>query len=93
MLDLDAGVQLEEVERAAVEDELRRAGALVVDRAGEGDGRVAHRRAERRPDRGRGRLLEHLLVAPLHGAVALADRDDRAVPVGEELDLDVVRPL
>src|SRR5439155_7685308 len=37
-------------------------------------------------------LLEHLLVAPLHRAFALAEGDD-AVRVAEELDLDVTRPL
>ena len=35
------------------------------------------------------RLLDHLLVAPLHAAVAHADRPHRAVVVGDELDLDV----
>ncbi len=93
MLDLDARVQLEEEERAAVEDELRRAGALVADRAGERDRRLAHRRAQLRADRRRGGLLEHLLVAALHRAVPLTEREDGPVPVGEELDLDVARPL
>ena len=32
-------------------------------------------------------------MPPLDGAVALADRDDRAVRVGEQLHLDVARPL
>ena len=93
MLDLNPAVQLEEPEVAAVEHELRRAGASVADRARERDRRVAHLRAERGVERGRGRLLEHLLVAALHGALALAERDDVAVLVGEELDLDVARTL
>ena len=42
-------------------------------------------------DGGRGRLLDHLLVAALHRAVALAEMDDVAVRVGEDLDLDVAR--
>ena len=37
----------------------------------------------------RRRLLEHLLVAALHRAVATADGDDVAVPVGGDLHLDV----
>jgi hypothetical protein len=37
----------------------------------------------------RGRLLDELLVAPLRGAVALADRDDRAGGVAQQLDLDM----
>ena len=35
------------------------------------------------------RLLDHLLVAPLHRAVAHPDRPDRAVRVGDDLHLDV----
>ena len=40
---------------------------------------------------GRGRLLDQLLVAALDRAVALAEVDDVAVRVGEDLDLDVAR--
>jgi hypothetical protein len=40
---------------------------------------------------GRGRLLDDLLVAALDGAVALAEVDDVAVAVGEDLHLDVAR--
>src|SRR6185437_7552428 len=38
---------------------------------------------------GRGRLLDHLLVAALDRAVALAQMDHVAVAVGQDLDLDV----
>ncbi len=93
MLDLDARVQLEEPELAAGQHELGRAGALVADRARERDRRVAHRGAQRRIERRRRRLLEHLLVAALHRALALAERDDGAVRVGEQLDLHMPRPL
>src|SRR5437762_10317734 len=60
MLDLDAAVQLEEPEVAAVEHELGRAGAAVADRAGERGRGLAHPRPELVVERGRGRLLEHL---------------------------------
>ena len=40
---------------------------------------------------GGGRLLEQLLVAALHGAVAVAEDGDGAVVVGEDLHLDVAR--
>ena len=93
MLDLDPRVELEEPEVAAVEHELGGSRALVADRAREGDRRVAHPRAQLGIERGGGRLLEHLLVAPLDRAVALAECDDVAVLVGEQLDLDVARPL
>jgi hypothetical protein len=42
---------------------------------------------------GAGAFLDHLLVAPLHGAVALAQVDGVAVLVGQHLDLDVARVL
>ena len=39
----------------------------------------------------RRRLLDELLVATLERAVALAERDDMSVGVGEQLHLDVTR--
>ena len=45
--------------------------------------------AGRRVEHGRGRLLDHLLVATLDRAVALAQVDDRPVLVGGDLHLDV----
>ena len=93
VLDLDAAVQLEEVEVAPVEHELDGAGAAVADRAAERDRGLAHARPELAVERGGGRLLEDLLVPALNRAVALAEGDDLAVPVGEQLDLDVARPL
>ncbi len=41
----------------------------------------------------RWRFLQQLLVAALDGALALAERDDVAVLVGEDLELDVARAL
>ena len=38
-------------------------------------------------------LLQHFLVAALHRALALAEGDDIAVRVGQELDLHVPRPF
>src|SRR5262245_17009834 len=93
MLDLDPGIELEEEEVAAVEHELRRACTLVADRARKRHGGVAHPLAQLGVEGGGGRLLEHLLVTALDRAVALAERDHVAVPVGEDLDLDVARAL
>ena len=93
MLDLDPRVQLEEEEVAPVEHELGRAGALVADRARERDRGVAHPRAQLGVERRGRRLLEHLLVTALDRALALAEREHGAVRVGEQLDLDVARPL
>ena len=93
VLDLDPGVELEEPEVAAVEHELGGARALVADRPREGDRRVAHPRPQLGVERGRRRLLEHLLVATLDRAVPLAEGRHVAVLIGEELDLDVSRPF
>jgi hypothetical protein len=48
-------------------------------------------RALRRVERGRGRFFQHLLVAALQRAVALAQMDRVAVAVAEHLNLDVAR--
>ena len=71
------------------EQELGGAGAGVADARREGDGRVAECGAQLRVDRGRRRLLDHLLVAALQRAVALAEVDHRPAAVGEHLHLDV----
>src|SRR5690606_11037322 len=55
--------------------------------------RLAHATSQvGRHDRA-GRLLDELLVAALDRAVALAEVDDVAVRVAEDLELDVARPL
>ena len=92
MLDLDAGVHLHEVEGAVlVEQELDRAGRVVADGRGQLDRGFAHLLAQLGRDGRRRRLLDQLLVAALHGAVALAQVHDVAVLVAEDLDLDVPR--
>ena len=92
MLDLEAGVDLEEGDRAVLADqELAGAGAdvpgLAQDRLGglvePGDLVVGEER--------RGRLLDELLVPALQRAVAGGDHDDVAVLVGQALGLDVAR--
>ena len=94
VLDLDPGVHLEEEERAVlVDQELGRAGADVADRLGQPQRGRAEGRAAARAAAGRGRLLEHLLVAPLHRAVALGQVDAVPVGVAQDLDLDVPRVL
>ena len=44
-------------------------------------------------ERGRGAFLQHLLVAALQRAIALAEMDGVAPAVAEHLDFDVARPL
>ena len=91
VLDLHARVHLQEEVLPVLEQALDRAGADVVDGARRVDADLADRLAHRLVD-GRGRrLLDQLLVAALDRAVALAEVDDVAVAVGEDLDLDVAR--
>ena len=89
VLHLDAGVHLEEEELLARDEVLQGAGAGVADGRGGRDRRLAHAAAQVVRDDGARGLLDQLLVAALHGAVALAQPDARPVRVGEHLDLDV----
>ena len=77
--------------RVGVGDELDRARARVPRRARQRDRLLAERLAQLRRDDRRRRLLEHLLVAPLQRALALAEREHVAVGVGDDLHLDVPR--
>ena len=94
MLDLEAGVDLEEGDGAVLADEeFARAGVVVA--------RLAHDRLGCSVELGqlliaeigRGSFLDELLVAPLQGAVARRDDDHIAVRVGEHLRLDVAGPV
>ena len=90
MLDLQARVQLDEVEApVGAEQELERAGVAIADGAAGALGRRLHRLARLRRQRRRRRLLDQLLVAPLDRALALAEREHVAEVVAEHLDLDV----
>ncbi len=97
MLDLQARVDLEEgrAARRRVVEELGGAGAAVAHRGRQAHGRGLQRRRVLGRQHRRGRLFDHLLVAPLQRAVALAEgvHDRRAGRVGgaQQLHLDVAR--
>ena len=92
MLDLQARVHFEEIEVAVlVDDELDRAGALVVDRLGQRHRLLAHGAPRLLVEERRRRLLDDLLVAALDRAFALAEIDRVAMRVGQHLDLDMAR--
>ena len=91
VLDLQAGVDLEERERpvARAVEELHGAGADVPHGQGEALGRSLDLLGLLRDEQRRGGLLDHLLVASLDRAVAHTQGPGGPVPVGDQLDLDV----
>ena len=91
VLDLDAGVALDEEVLAGLGDdkELDRAGVHVGGRLHQPDRVGEEPRAQIAVQAGRGGRLDHLLVAELDRAVPLVQVDGVAVRVGEDLDLDV----
>jgi hypothetical protein len=93
MLDLDAGVHLDEVEIPVLEQELEGAGTTVADAIAGFHAHLADGGALFRRDAGRRRFLDHLLVAALHGAVAFGQMDGVALAVSQYLDLHVARIL
>ena len=94
VLYLEACVDFEEIEvLLVVEQELDGARVDVASFARKAAGGFAHAAAQLGADDGRGRFFDHLLMAALHGAFALAEIDDIAVLVGEQLDFDVAGAL
>ena len=94
MLDLEAGVHLEEIEVAlVVEEELEGPGVGVLDGARSVDDGAAQFAAHAIGERDGRRLLDQLLVAPLDRALALAEVHHRAVLIAEHLHFDVARVL
>ena len=93
VLDLDAGVHLDEIELAVLVEELDRADAEILQFAHRlGDG-LADLVARSDVERGGGAFLPDLLVAALQRAVALAEMHGAAAAVAQHLDLDVAGPL
>ena len=93
VLHLDARIHFDEIELAGlgVLQEFDRAGVAVIDRAADLQRVAAELIALRVGQERRRRALHHLLVAPLHGAVALEQMHEVAVRVAEDLHFDVPR--
>ena len=91
MLDLDAGIHLDEIELAILVEELDGAGAGIAQLAHGGGADFADPVALVLIERRGGGLLQNLLMAALQGAVALADMHGVSPPVAENLDLDMAR--
>ena len=77
--------------RAGVNQKLDRPSVGISSRFGGLDGHGPHAPAHLLIDDGRGRFFNHLLVAALHGAFALAQVDHVAVLIAQHLDLNVAR--
>ncbi len=91
VLHLDARIDLDEVALAVVgiHQELDRAGMGVAHRCHQLQRAAAQRGTSCRVQVGRRGAFHHLLVAPLHGAVALVQMHQIAVLVAQDLHLDV----
>ena len=95
MLDLQARVHLEEIRFvvAGLENEFDRARRVVADGATELQRGIEQLRAHSIGQMSRGRLLDHLLVVALDGALALEQMDEVAVSVAEQLHFEMTRPF
>ena len=95
VLHLDARIDLDEVEAAGVgvDEEFHRAGILVACGAPDRQSRFADGAAHAGIEIRGGSHLHHLLMPPLHGAVALEEVHQPPMLVAEELHFDVPGPL
>src|SRR5678815_1226727 len=97
MLNLQARVHLQEVERGLVapafEQEFDRSRVAVPRGARYGHSRVSHSTTQRGRDGGGWCLLNDFLMAALDRAFPLEQMDDVAVCVGQDLELDVPRAV
>ena len=94
MLNLEPRVHFQEIEvPLLVGDEFHRTGGAIADSGGQRAGLRPHCRPRFFVKQGARRLLDHLLVAALDRAFALAEVDDRASVIGEHLDFDMARVL
>ena len=94
VFDLDAGVDLHEVELPAVHvhQEFHRAGVAVAHGLHEPERFVAQGVALLAVQVGRRRAFHHLLVAPLYGAVALEQVHRTAVQIAQDLHFHMAGP-
>jgi len=94
VLDLNAGVHLDEVKLAVlVHQKFDRPGVLVADLFEAAADGLTKALAHLGRDLEAGRLFDELLMAALNGALALEEGTDAAVLVGQHLKLDVAGVL
>jgi hypothetical protein len=94
VLHLDARVHLDEVIMSLrIEEEFHGARVVVIHGPRDGNGRLAHLRAQPRGQNQRRGDLDQLLVATLDRAVAFTQMDHVAVAVRQDLELNMVRTV
>src|SRR6202012_5059949 len=93
VLDLNARIDLDEIELAAVSvlQKLDRAGVAVARRPSDAQRRRAQLGALRLAQEYRRRALHHLLITSLYGAIALEQVHQVAVSVAQDLPLQMTR--
>ena len=92
MLDLQPGVHFQEVELAVIgQQKLHSASALIIHRSCSRQGSIAHGFAQLWADGGAGRFFNDFAMATLHRAIALAEKNQVAMAVAEDLHLDMSR--
>ena len=92
MFHLQPRIHFEEIEiLLLIDQEFDGAGIGVVRRLRDFDGDFAHPAAHVGIDNRRRRFFENFLMAPLNGALALAEPDRIAMLVGQNLHFDVPR--
>ena len=91
MLHLQARIHFQEIPGGGVVivDELHRAGGLIVHGTPQAEGGIDQAGARRVRKSGRRCFLDHLLIAALGGAIALAQRHYFSCAIAEDLHLDV----
>src|ERR1700693_4298802 len=85
VLDLQARVHLDEIERAVLIEELDRPGALVAELSERRDRNRRQPLAGGAVERRRGGFLQELLMRALQRAVAFAEMDYAALPIADQL--------
>ncbi len=93
VLHLNPGVHLNEIELSVLVEEFNGASAAIADLLAGLGTPSPDLVAQLLGELGRRGLFEHLLMAALHGAVALAEVDHVAMVIGHDLNFDVPRIL
>ena len=95
MLHLDARIHFDEVPGAGIgiHQKLHGTGVVIAGGAGQGYGSFSQRAADGIVEAHGGGHFDHLLMPPLHGAIALIEVQQVAGAIAQDLHLDVAGPF